>query len=266
MIDEMVYSSSGYCMPFDGIDEKVELEHAYGGQADGSFRNWISLKADRYLLKAIADGVVVSLGSNNPDPKELGISLIIRYGGYDITYGGIRNALVGFGKKVEGGQPVAISGKSLIIHVKHNGQEIDPIGFLKTLYGLVMTQDRMGSDGFPLIDTFQFGVPTDYDQYQEELEGLMLRHYQEYLMEIAAGLYAVQRRTEQSLRNIFTLQSVRSRFFECKPTISNPLGLGESSAPIAAKVHNLIIGDFLNFLAIRHGIVLSSEETDKKKE
>jgi hypothetical protein len=36
--------------------------------------------------------------------------------------------------------------------------------------------------------------------------------------------------------------------------------------PLAAKVQNLLIGDFLNFLALRHQIYLSSwSESDKKK-
>ena len=36
--------------------------------------------------------------------------------------------------------------------------------------------------------------------------------------------------------------------------------------PIAAKVQNLLIGDFLNYLALRHEIFLSTlSENDKKK-
>ena len=44
------------------------------------------------------------------------------------------------------------------------------------------------------------------------------------------------------------------------------MGIGDRSMPIAAKVQNLLISDFLNYLALRHEIFLSTlSENDKKK-
>ncbi len=50
------------------------------------------------------------------------------------------------------------------------------------------------------------------------------------------------------------------------PSISNPLGIGQRAMPLACKVQNLLIADFLNYLALRHGIYLSTlSEVLKKK-
>ena len=85
-------------------------------------------------------------------------------------------------------------------------------------------------------------------------------------MEVAGGLYTVPDKTEQSLRNIFSLSAARNYFYDAIPSMANPLGLTERSVPIAAKVQNLLIGDFLNYLALRHRIFLSvMDEASKKK-
>ena len=48
--------------------------------------------------------------------------------------------------------------------------------------------------------------------------------------------------------------------------MGNPLGIGQRAAPLASKVQNLLIGDFLNYLALRQGVFLStSAEGIKKK-
>jgi hypothetical protein len=69
------------------------------------------------------------------------------------------------------------------------------------------------------------------------------------------------------LRNIFSLSAIKNYFFELLPSYSNPMGLGQRAMPIAAKVQNLLIGDFLNYLALRQQIFLSTlSESDKKKD
>ena len=46
----------------------------------------------------------------------------------------------------------------------------------------------------------------------------------------------------------------------------NPLGLGERSLGIIGRVQTLLIHDFLNYLALIHGVFLSSmTEIEKKK-
>lgn len=47
--------------------------------------------------------------------------------------------------------------------------------------------------------------------------------------------------------------------------MANPLGMGARSIPIAERVQNLLIGDFLNYLALRHQIFLSSLSDHEKK-
>ena len=82
----------------------------------------------------------------------------------------------------------------------------------------------------------------------------------------ACGGYRVPEHTEQSLRNIFSQSAVKNYFYEMIPSLANPLGIGDRSMPIAAKVQNLLISDFLNYLALRHEIFLSTlSENDKKK-
>lgn len=251
-------SASGYCMPFCGMHEEVKLLKPYGDGNQG-----IDLEANRYVLRAVADGIVTAIGSN----KELGLHQTTRYGKFEVTYAHISNALVPFGKRVKAGSVLAISGNTLHIEVKYDGVEINPIDFLSMIYGNMRMTNQGGSadSGFPEFDTIDMDIPTDYDEEQTEIEGLMLQYYPDYLMEVARGLYTVPERTEQTLRNLFSLSAVRHCFFETLPSMANPLGVSERAMPIAAKVQNLLIGDFLNFLALRRQVFLSSLDAESKK-
>ena len=251
-------SESGYCMPFNGKNEDVKLITKYG--ENGS--TGITLETDRYVLKGLADGIVTGIGTN----PESGLYQTTRYGKYEVTYGGIFNALVGFGKKVKAGSILAISGKKLNIEVKYNGELIDPIDFLSMIYGNMRMSENGNDSGFPDFDTLDIDIPTDYDDNREEIESLMAQYYPDYLREIIQGGYQVPEQTEQSLRNVFSLSAIRNCFFETIPSMSNPLGVGERSIPMAVKVQNLIIRDFLNYLALRHQVFLSAmDELSKKK-
>ena len=115
------------------------------------------------------------------------------------------------------------------------------------------------------FETLDMDIPTEFDDDREEIEELMLRFYPDYLSEIGNGQYQVAERTAQSLRNIFSLAAIRSYFYETIPSLANPLGIGTRSMPIAAKVQNLLIGDFLDYLAIRHGLFLSTLDGNGKK-
>ena len=55
-----------------------------------------------------------------------------------------------------------------------------------------------------------------------------------------------------------TMGAVKEYFYENMPSISNPLGLGHKAMPLACKVQNLLIADFLHYLALRHGVFLST--------
>lgn len=251
-------SESGYCMPFNGKNEDVKLVSKFGENGNTN----IILETDRYVLKGIADGIVTAIGTN----PATGLYQTTRYDKYEVTYGGIFNALVGFGKKVKAGSILAISGKKLILEVKYDGELIDPIDFLSMIYGNMRMTETGNESGFPEFDTLDIDIPTDYDDNREEIESLMAQYYPNYLKEIIQGIYQVPEHTEQSLRNVFSMSSMRNCFFETIPSMSNPLGVGERSIPMAVKVQNLLIRDFLNYLALRHQIFLSAmDELNKKK-
>lgn len=104
-----------------------------------------------------------------------------------------------------------------------------------------------------------------YDKDQKEVEDLMMRFYPSYMEDMLHGTYTVPKHTEQALRNIFTVSAMKEYFYETLPSMANPLGMGTRSIPLAEKVQNLLIGDFLNYLALRHQIFLSSLSTLEKK-
>ena len=125
---------------------------------------------------------------------------------------------------------------------------------------------QQGAVGMPDFETIDMDISTDFEDDQEEVEQLMLRFYPDYLSELNNGKYMLPQHTEQSLRNIFSLSAIKNYFYEVIPSLSNPLGIGQRAVPVAAKVQTLLIGDFLNYMALRHQIFLSTlSENDKKK-
>ena len=250
-------SKSGYCMPFEEKKGEVNLTLGYGKQIHPVTQWGFSppgggFPPPRYILPAVADGVVSGIGST---PTH-GLYQVIRYGKYEVTYAHLVNALAPFGARVRAGSVVSISGDLLHIEVKYDGEEINPMEFLAMLYGNLLAMRQQGHPDMPELETMEMDIPTDYDDDREEIEVLMLRFYPEYLLEVGNGGYRVPEHTEQSLRNLY----------EPMPSLANPLGIGSRSMPIAAKVQNLLIGDFLNYLALRHEIFLSTlSENDKKK-
>ena len=260
-------SKSGYCMPFEESKGEVSLTLGYGKQIhpmtqEEFFHHGVDFATHRYILTAVADGVVSGIGSN---PTH-GLYQVIRYGKYEVTYAHLANALAPFGARVKAGSVVGISGDLLHIEVKYDGEEINPMEFLAMLYGNLLAMRQQGHPGMPELETMEMDIPTMYDDDREEIEELMLRFYPEYLLEVGNGGYRVPEHTEQSLRNIFSQSAVKNYFYEMIPSLANPLGIGDRSMPIAAKVQNLLISDFLNYLALRHEIFLSTlSENDKKK-
>ena len=97
------------------------------------------------------------------------------------------------------------------------------------------------------------------------IEELMLRFFPAYLKDLGSGAYRLPQRTEQSLRNMLMMASARNYFFEMIPSMENPMGLGRRSIPMAAKVQNLLLEDFLGYLALVHGTYLSTWDEGLKK-
>ena len=108
-------------------------------------------------------------------------------------------------------------------------------------------------------------IPSPYDTDRQEIETLMLRFLPSYFEDLQQGAYSLPEHTEQSLRNIFSLGAGKHYFYETMPTMANPLGIGNRCMPLAAKVQNLLIADFLNYLALRHQVYLSTIDEVLKK-
>ena len=108
-------------------------------------------------------------------------------------------------------------------------------------------------------------LKTDYERDKREIEELMLRFLPHYMEDLQRGAYTLPEHTEQSLRHIFTIGAMKEYFYETMPSMANPLGLGRKAMPLACKVQNLLIADFLNYLALRHEVYLSTMSGEVKK-
>ena len=264
----ILQSKSGYCMPFEEQDGKdVQMTLGYGEQThpqtgESFFHHGIDFMADHYLLSAVASGTVSGVGSDETH----GIFQTIRYGNYEVTYAHLSNVYANFGQPVKAGQIVGLTDKMLHIGVKFNGEEMNPMDFLTMLFGNIKAMEQAGRIGVVEFDDLGVNVATKYDADKEEIEQLMLRFLPDYMEDLRYGNYVVPTHTEQSLRNIFSLSTMKHYFFELIPSMGNPLGIGQRAVPLASKVQNLLIGDFLNYLALRQGVFLStSAEGIKKK-
>lgn len=266
--EEMIlHSESGYSMPFEEPQGKdVELSLGYGEQADPAtgekfFHHGIDFNIRCYMLSAIASGIVSGVGN---DPAH-GICQTIRYGEYEVTYGHLSNVFAQFGQRVKAGQTVALSGDRLHLEVRFKGEELNPIEFLTMLYGNIHAMRQAAGRDTAGFSELEMTLQTDYEKDKREIEELMLRFLPHYMEDLQRGAYTLPGHTEQSLRNIFTMGAMKEYFYERMPSMANPLGLGHKAMPLACKVQNLLIGDFLNYLALRHDVYLSTMGGDVKK-
>ena len=289
--EEMILQSpSGYCMPFEEEKNKeVTLSKGYGELKDTvtgetSFNHGIDFNASHRPLAAVASGVVSSIGTD----KEHGVYIVIRYGKYEVTYAHLANIFIRFGQKVKAGQTVAISGNDLHMEVAFDGEELNPIEFLTMLYGNIQALRKAGHEATHEFIQFDGEMKTRYDRDKEEIEELMIRFLPVYMEDLFRGAYTVPEYTEQSLligkpgkdfiraytvpeyteqslRNVFAVGATKNYFFEKMPSMANPLGIGSRALPLASKVQNLLIADFLNYLALRHNVYLSTMGEEVKK-
>lgn len=266
--EEMILQSpSGYCMPFEeDRNKEVTLSKGYGEQKDAvtgepSFYHGIVFNASHRPLAAVASGVVSGIGND----KERGVYLVTRYCKYEVTYAHLANVFVCFGKAVKAGQTVAVSGSDLHMEVAFDGEELNPIEFLTMLYGNIQALSKSGHGAAYEFTPFDGEMKTKYDRDKEEIEELMIRFLPVYMEDLFRRAYSVPEYTEQSLRNVFTVGASKNYFFETMPSMANPLGIGSRALPLASKVQNLLIADFLNYLALRHNVYLSTMSEELKK-
>jgi len=266
--EEMILQSdSGYCMPFEEQQGKdVELSLGYGEQTDPVtgekfFHHGIDFNVRCYMLSALASGIVSGVGNDSGH----GICQTIRYGEYEVTYGNLSNVFAQFGQRVKAGQTVALSGDKLHMTVRFKGEELNPLEFLTMLYGNIQAMRQAGGHETDYPSGVEMELGTDYDRDKREIEELMLRFLPHYMEDLRHGAYTLPRNTEQSLRHIFTVGAMKEYFYENMPSMANPLGLGHKAMPLACKVQNLLIADFLHYLALRHDVYLSTAGSDIKK-
>ncbi|MCH5310927.1 MAG: M23 family metallopeptidase [Prevotella sp.] len=267
MKDMLLESASGFMMPFAAAeDEEVQVSLGFGQQkhpmtGEQFVHRGVDFIAHDVPLFALATGAVVGIGTDAVHDHYM----IIKYGKYEVKYGHISRSFVSYGMPVYAGLQVAQSGDFLHFEVSQSGEVLDPTEFLGMVYGNIQQLDAMGIKGCYRLANMGVKVQTDYDADQDELLQMMLRWWPVYMNEIRLGSYVPPARVEQSLRNIFAQSANRNHFFETIPQIGNPLGLSSRGAPLASKVQNLLIGDFLSYMALRHQVYLSSWDDDEKK-
>lgn len=264
--DMNLLSTSGYCMPFEEKDRDVQLTLRYGKQkhpktGESFFHHGIDFKTNNYFLAAVADGVVSGIGI---DRKQYGLYVVIKYSKYEVTYSHMSNVFMQFGQQVKAGLAVGVSSDLLHMEVKYDGEEIDPVEFITMLYGNAKIWSEKGK-AQPEFVAIDMDVHTDYDNDKDEIEKLMMRFFANYMNDLHEGLYSCPQRTEQSLRHLFSAAAMKDYFYESMPSMVNPLGIGRRSVPLVSKVQNLLIGDFLNYMALRHQIFLSTMTSLEKK-
>jgi hypothetical protein len=253
-------------MPFEEKDRDVQLTLRYGKQkhpktGESFFHHGIDFKTNNYFLAAVADGVVSGIGI---DRKQYGLYVVIKYSKYEVTYSHMSNVFMQFGQQVKAGLAVGVSSDLLHMEVKYDGEEIDPVEFITMLYGNAKTWSEKGK-AQPEFVAIDMDVNTDYDNDKDEIEKLMMRFFANYMNDLHEGLYSCPQRTEQSLRHLFSAAAMKDYFYESMPSMVNPLGIGRRSVPLVSKVQNLLIGDFLNYMALRHQIFLSTMTSLEKK-
>lgn len=85
-------------------------------------------------MRAVADGIVLYSGVGSPGYEEL---IVIRHGdGWVSNYAHNRKRLVGEGRRVKAGDPIAEMGRvgaardQLHFELRHNGKLVDPLRHL----------------------------------------------------------------------------------------------------------------------------------------
>ena len=92
------------------------------------------------------------------------------------------------------------------------------------------------------------------------------RFFGKYMTDLFMNRYRVPVNTEGALRDVLKEGAESGAYYEHAPSMLNPLGLGARSYGIIGRIQTLLTHDFLNYLALMHGVFLSSmPELEKKK-
>ena len=188
-----------------------------------------------------------------------------RFGNFEVKYGHVSQVNVSYGASVVAGQQIGVSGDFLHWGVSVFGEELDPAELMAILYTNISQLYAMGMDSYlPLVD-FGVDVKTRYDKDRDDIIPMMLRYLPEYLNEVTTGQYVPSEYVENNLRHLYAQSAQKGMFFENVPTMANPVGLGPGASQLVSKVQEILIGDFLNFMSLRHGMAPSSWTPEEKK-
>lgn len=192
--------------------------------------------------------------------------IVAKYGKYEVTYGHISQAYKKYGMMINAGEEIAQSGDFLHVSVRFDGKELDPMEFLSMVWANIQQLAAMGISKQPTNEKLgDKTINTHYDNDQDEILMMMLQYLPSYMNDLRTGRYTSPSRFESSLRNIFTQAASKNYFFEKMPNVGNPLGLSNRSAPLADKIQNLLIEDFLGYMVSNHSIYPSTWDEQQKK-
>lgn len=264
----LLESESGFMMPFSLLeDEELPITLGYGKQKNPATgedfdHKGIDFAIQNKPLYAIASGIVIGMGNEAVHDNYI----VAKYGKYEVTYGHISQAYKKYGMMINAGEEIAQSGDFLHVSVRFDGEELDPMEFLSMVWANIQQLAAMGISKQPTNEKLgDKTINTHYDNDQDEILMMMLQYLPSYMNDLRTGRYTSPSRFESSLRNIFTQAASKNYFFEKMPNVGNPLGLSNRSAPLADKIQNLLIEDFLGYMVSNHSIYPSTWDERKKK-
>lgn len=266
--DMMLRSEHGYCMPFplEG-NERIEVMLGFGEQShprtgETFFHNGVDFICKDKTLFSLADGLVIGVGQDAVHDNYI----VTKYGGYEVVYGHVNEAYKKYGSHLLAGETVGKSGDFLHLGVTFDGRQIDPLPFLGMVYQNTQMFMAQTLDEIPSVDMFDDKeIHTKYDNDAKEILMLMMRWLPNYFSELDKGSYAPSERMQSGLRNAFEQAADKNYLYEAMPSAANPLGLSGRSAPLVEKIETILIGDFLSYMALRHGRFLSTWSDAQKK-
>lgn len=266
--DMLLESGSGYMMPFALSDgEQLQTTLGFGEQkhphtGERFNHHGVDLLTEGKPLYAIATGTVIGAGHDSVHENYI----IAKYGKYEVKYGHITEAYCPYGTSIQAGQEIGKSSQFLHVDVRFDGVYIDPMEFLAMIWANIQQLAAMGIQQMPTTENLDSKkVKTQYDKEQDEILMMMMRWLPSYMNELRTGSYMPPDRVDTKLRHIFSEAADRNFLFEKMPNMGNPLGLSERSVPLAEKIQNLLIEDFLSYAFLRHNAFPSSWGDTQKK-
>ena len=260
-------SESGYMMPFaQAEDEDTQVLLPYGQQTNplnGKEFNHtgVDFAVNGKELYAMATGIIVGVGQETVHENYI----VAKYGNYEVTYGHIAEAYCTYGGKVKAGDVIARSGNILHLGVRLGGQYVDPAEFLAMVYANIQNLAALGIQTMPTVSLDGKEIHTKYDEDKDEILMMMQRWLPVYLTDLYSGRYASPKRIEAMLRNSLEQAAQKDYFYEKIPDVGNPLGLSSKSLPLVEKFQNLLLEDFLIYMASRHQVYPPSWSDSEKK-